>query len=96
MTKSEKNALADIVAMLNAIVNSNNEDGKNNHQPASSEEENPSDKEIEFVRKMANDKPFGIIGLGVRPGEGPMANIKIGRACFSRMIIAYLEKYCHE
>jgi hypothetical protein len=101
MTKSEKSAIADAIAMLNAIVNGNDENGNNNHQPASSDEENyseenPPEKEIVFVRKMANDEPFGIIGLGVRPKEGPIANIRIGRACFNRMITAYLEKYCHE
>lgn len=95
MKKSEKNALTDVIAMLNAIVNGSDEDDKNNHQPAHSEE-NPSEEEIAFVREIANDKPFSIIGIGVRQGEGPMANIRIGKTCLRHMVIAYLEKYCHE
>lgn len=96
MKKSEKNALTDVIAMLSAIVNGSDEDDKNNHQSALSEEENPSEEQIEFVRKMANEKPFGIIGYGIRPEEGLVCDIKIGRTCLSRMITAYLEKYCHE
>lgn len=96
MTKSEKSALADAIAMLNAIVNGSDENGNNNHQPASSDEENPSEKEIAFVRKMANDEPFDIVGIGVRKEEGAVCDLKIGGPCFSRMITAYLEKYCHE
>lgn len=88
MTKSEKSALADAIAMLNAIVNGSDEE---NHS-----EENPSEKEIAFVRKMANDEPFDIVGIGVRKEEGAVCDLKIGGPCFSRMITAYLEKYCHE
>ena len=96
MKKSEKNALTDVIVMLNAIVNGSNEDDKDNHQPTSTEEEKPSEEEIEFIRKMANEKPFSIIGYGVRQEEGLMCDIKIGRTCLRRMVIAYLEKYCHE
>lgn len=96
MTKSEKNALADVIAILNAIVNSNDEDGKNNHQPASSEKEKPSKEEIAFVRKMANERPFSIIGYGVKPEEGVACDIKIPKDCLDHMVTAYLEKYCHE
>ena len=103
MTKSEKNAIADVIAILNAIVNNNDEDGKNNHQaasnehqPASSQEENPSKEEIAFVRKMANERPFSIIGYGVKPEEGVACDIKISKDCLDHMVTAYLEKYCHE
>lgn len=91
MKKSEKNALTDVIAMLNAIVNGSDEDGNPAHR-----EENPSEEQIAFVRKMANEKPFNIIGHGIRPEEGIVCNIQIGKTCLRRMVTAYLEKYCHE
>lgn len=96
MKKSEKNALTDAIAMLNAIVNGSDEDGKDNHLSTSSEEEKPSDKEIDFIRKIANVEPFGILGYSVRQEEGIIGNIQIGKTCLRRMVTAYLEKYCHE
>lgn len=101
MTKSEKNVIADIVAMLNVLVG--NSDTDQGGQPAPQEEaapanltEEPSEEEIEFVKRVAAKEPFNIIGMGVRSGEGFVCDIQIGKSCLGRMFKAYLEKYDHE
>ena len=100
MTKSEKNVLADVVGMLNALVNGNS-DGEQHNQPAPQEEaapadEEPSQEEITFVKEVRADGEITIEGITINHTQKEIGSIGIGSGCFGRMLDAYLEKYDHE
>ena len=100
MTKSEKNVLADVVGMLNALVNGNS-DGEQHNQPAPQEEaapadEEPSQEEIAFIKEVRADGEIAVKGVAINHTKEEICSISISPDCFGRMLDAYLEKYDHE
>jgi hypothetical protein len=103
MTKSEKNAIADVIGMLNAVLTDGNSDGnqptgdlKNPKEEASPADDSPSQEEINFVRELANDGKIVIRGYTINYTTESVGKIGISSDCLSRLLEAYLEKYDHE
>lgn len=99
MTKSEKNVLADVVGMLNALVTGNS-DGNQVNQPANEEaapaDNEPSQEEIEFVKSLKADGEIAIKGISFNYDTKELGKLQISSNCLSHLLDAYLEKYDHE
>ena len=109
MTKTEKNCIANVIGMLQAIVNGEDSQGKHGHMeqevedqcaaPAQEEDDVPDEEEIEFVRNLIDPDiiPIGIRGhsMSINPQTGfsQMRKITVNGDTWLRMIRAYLEKY---
>ena len=102
MTKSEKNAIADVIGMLNAVLTGNSDgnqptgDLKNPKEEASPADNWPSQEEVDFVRELANDGEIVIKGCAINLTKRTVGVIRLSADCMSRLLEAYLEKYDHE
>lgn len=92
MTKSEKNAIADAIAMLNAIVAEPN--GQHNEAgQESNDTEGPDEKELQFFKRLKNVGSFSIEGTVRYPEKRSIGYVYFGEDVTNRLITAYLEKY---
>ena len=96
MTKSEKSVLEDIAGMLNAILAGNSDGNQPAQEEAAPVDNSPSQEEVDFVKKLANDGKIVIRGCAVNCTKRTLGEVCITSDCLSRLLEAYLEKYDHE
>lgn len=93
MTKSEKNAIKDVIGMLSAIVLAEPNGQHNEAGQESNDTEGPDEAELQVFKRLKEVGKFSIDGVVHYPGTNVTGYICLGEDVADRLVTAYLEKY---